>query len=185
MKAVVDTSSLLALVRYYLPFDNANSLKKLIQSKIEASEIIILDKVVEESKYVLQGIILESLDFLKEKSYQVKTTELLPYPKFFNLIENQFCIQVQRKKMSDVEFDSRKRDFLESADPKLLLYCLKQKTDLALDNPFVVSEETNTENDGKVFKKLPSLCSLIDIEHCNLTDLFINRLKINLKDYLK
>ena len=185
MRAVVDTSSLLALVRYYLPFDSNNSLKKLIQLKIESKEIIVLDKVVEESKYVSQGIILESLEFLKQKNYQIKTTEILPYPKFFNLIENQFCIQVQRKKMSDVEFDSRKKDFLDSADSKLLLFCLKEKNDLPLDNPFVVSEETNAENDGKVFKKLPSLCSLIDVEHKSLTEFFKNHLKISLTDYLK
>lgn len=185
MKAVIDTSSLLALVRYYLPFDSNNALKNLIAEKIKNNEIIILDKVVEESKYLSKGIVLDSLDFLKQKTNQVKTTELLPYPKFFNLVENQFCVQVQRKKLNDVEFDSKKKEFLDSADAKLLLFCLKEKTELGLDDPFVVSEESNSENDGKVFKKLPSLCSLIDIGHCSLTALFKNRLKINLTDYLK
>ena len=185
MKAVIDTSSLLALVRYYLPFDKADSLKKLIKEKINTGEVIILDKVVEEFKYLAQGIVIKSLDFLNQKANQVKSTDLLPYPKFFNMMESQFSIQVQRRKLNDIQFESKKKDFLESADAKMLLYCLKEKTELNLDNPFIVSEETSAENDGKVFKKLPALCSLIDVNHHNLPYLFSNYLKINLSDYLK
>ena len=101
------------------------------------------------------------------------------------MMENQFSIQIQRRKLNDIEFESKKKDFLESADAKLLLYCLKEKTELNLDNPFIVSEETASENDGKVFKKLPVLCSLIDVDHCNLTDMFKNHFKLKLSDYLK
>ena len=101
------------------------------------------------------------------------------------MVENQFCVSIQRKKLNDVEFESKKKSFLDSADSKLLLFCLKEKTELGLDNPFLVSEETNTENDGKVFKKLPSLCSAVNVGHCNLPDLFKNNFKINLSDFLK
>lgn len=36
MKAVIDTSSLVSLVRYYLPFDKEGKLKAFIEERIEA-----------------------------------------------------------------------------------------------------------------------------------------------------
>jgi hypothetical protein len=44
MNAIIDTSSLLAFVRYYLPFDKSGTFKKLFQTKFEKGEIIILIK---------------------------------------------------------------------------------------------------------------------------------------------
>jgi hypothetical protein len=134
MRIVIDTSSLSALVRYYLPFDKDDLLKMFIRGKIDAGEIIILDKVVEEAKYQGQGIVLKVLDFLNQKSIQTKSNELLPYTKFFNMLENQFCVHVQRKKISDIEFEIKKKEYLESADAKLILYCLKDKGLLEIDN---------------------------------------------------
>ena len=67
MRVVIDTSSLLALVRYYLPFDEDDKLKNLLKAKIESGHIIILDKAFIESKRVSKGIILEELDFLNKK----------------------------------------------------------------------------------------------------------------------
>ena len=52
MKILIDTSSLLALVRYYLPFEKEDAFKNLLKGRIDQREIIILDKVYEESKYV-------------------------------------------------------------------------------------------------------------------------------------
>jgi hypothetical protein len=185
MRAVIDTSSLLALVRYYLPFAKDDSLKKFIKEKTDTGEIIILDKVVEESKYLAQGIVLKTLDFLNQKAIQTKSNELLPYPKFFNMLENQFCVQIQRKKINDVEFESKKKEYLESADAKLLLFCLKDKDALKFDNPILVTEETISENDGKVFKKLPAICSILEIDNCNVTVLLKDHFKMNLSEYLK
>jgi len=82
MKVVIDTSSLLALVRYYLPFDDNSTLFNLIKSKIANKEIIVIDKVVEESKFVTKGIILEKLEYLKERKIRITTTEILPTKKF-------------------------------------------------------------------------------------------------------
>jgi len=47
MKAVIDTNSLLSLVRYYLPFDKKGVLFQFIKSKIETGDIIIIDKVLD------------------------------------------------------------------------------------------------------------------------------------------
>jgi hypothetical protein len=64
MRAAIDTSSLLMLVRYYLPFEKNDKLRKLIEKKLNSGELIIIDKVHEEAKYQSKGIILKELDFL-------------------------------------------------------------------------------------------------------------------------
>ncbi|OFX58809.1 MAG: hypothetical protein A2046_05550 [Bacteroidetes bacterium GWA2_30_7] len=182
MRAVIDTSSLLALVRYYLPFDNNKSLRKYIKKLIDTGEIIILDKVYEESKYTSKGIILTELNFLKDK--QFKTNDILPNPKFFNQLENQFCYGSQRNRLDASEFELAKKKYLNSADAKLLLYCMRDKDSLELDLPILVTEETKAENDNKLFKKLPEICSILEIGHCSLPLLFRDYLKISISKYL-
>ena len=169
MIVVIDTSSLLSLVRYYLPFDKQNVLFDFIKTKIEAGEIIILDKVFEECKYISKGIVVESLDYLKSKKNQIKTSELLPTTKFFNQLENQFINGSIKNKLSNVEFENRKDSFLESADVKLLLFGLSYKN--SFDRLIIVSEETAVSNDNKSFKKLPAICQILNLEIKTLPEL--------------
>lgn len=183
MRIVIDTSSLLALVRYYLPFDKGDSLKKFILGRIDAGEIIILDKVFEESKFISKGIIIKELNPPKNKV--VKTVDILPTAKFFNQLENQFCYGVQKNRLNSAEFETEKNKFLDSADAKQILYCIKDKSSLDIDKPILVTEETKTENDSKLFKKLPEICTMLEIEHCNLTTLFKDHFKINLSKHLQ
>lgn len=189
MKVVIDTSSLMALVRYYLPFDKNDALKNFIKSKVESKEIIILDKVQEETKYVAQGIVLAELDFLKLKGNLIKTTELLPYPKFFNIVDNQLCNQTIKKlkKLTDAEYEQQKNDYLATADGKLLLYCLTEKNQNSLlyEKPILVTEETSTNNDNKLFKKLPECCRVLEIETCNLPRMLEELFQLKLSNYLK
>jgi hypothetical protein len=109
MRAVIDTSSLISLVRYYLPFDKNNILYDLIRSKIETGEIIIIDKVYEESKYTAKGIVLAKLDYLKDKKLRTRTDDLLPSKKFFNQVEHQFINGSAKNKLTEVEFENRKK----------------------------------------------------------------------------
>ncbi len=69
MKVVIDTNSLLSLVRYYLPFDKKGILFQFFKSKIENGEIIIIDKVLEECTYNSKGLVLEKLPYLTEKAF--------------------------------------------------------------------------------------------------------------------
>jgi hypothetical protein len=185
MKILIDTSSLLALVRYYLPFDKEYALKSFIKTMIDTGMIMIIDKVYEESKFLSRGIIIEELDFLKEKKRHYKTDELLPKQKFFNILDNQLCYASQKKKLSPTEYEQSRNQYLDSADAKLVLYCMKDANSLDIDNPTLVTEETNTENDNKLFKKLPAICSILNIDQCNLPTLLRDHFKINLSQYLK
>lgn len=168
MIIAIDTSSLLSLVRYYLPFDKHNVLFDLIKSKIKNGKIIVLDKVFEECSYTAKGIVVEKLDYLKLKKNQVKTTDILPSKKFFNQMENNFINGSAKNKLSTVEFENRKNQFLESADAKLLLYSIQNKTDEIV----IVSEETESSNDNKAFKKIPAICNFLNLRIITLPELF-------------
>ncbi|RPH34405.1 MAG: DUF4411 family protein [Bacteroidales bacterium] len=184
MRVVIDTSSLLALVRYYLPFDKDNLLKNLLIKKVENKEIVILDKVAIESKRTARGVIVEKLEFIEDKKNQIKTDTLLPEVSFLRDLENRLCYAARKNILTDIQFDNRKKEFLESADAKLILFCLTNKDQLGLDKTIVVTEETKADNDNKVFKKLPELCSLLGIDHCNITVLLKNHYNLKLSEYL-
>jgi hypothetical protein len=183
MIAILDTSSLLAFVRYYLPFDKNGTFKELIKTKLENGEIIILDKVVEESRYQSKGIILKILDFIESSKKAVNTKELLPPPKFFNLLENNFCDKsiLKLKDIDTVGFEIEKAKYLKSADANLILYAMNIKD----NNPIIVTEETLNSNDGKIFKKIPTNCKAIDIECCTLPQLFEFHYKLDISELLK
>jgi hypothetical protein len=183
MNVIIDTSSLLALVRYYLPFDTNNSLKEFIKEKFVSGELLIIDRVFEEASYISKGIILTELDFLNDKKKHIKTTDILPNSTFFNLLENQFCNKDVKKlqDITEVEFEFEKERYLKMADAKMILFALSIKK----ENPILVTEETKNANDNKLFKKLPDNCHTINIECCNLPKLFKDHFGINISDYLK
>ncbi|MBI3125215.1 MAG: DUF4411 family protein [Ignavibacteriales bacterium] len=174
MKILIDTSSLISLARYYLPFDLKKVLYSAVQNKIENKEILFLDKVYTECLYTSKGLVLQKLPFLKNRRIQVTTKETLPDQKFFNQLENEFINGSVKKTLDEVLFEDRKNKFLESADCKLLLYGLKLKNE-GID-ALIVSEETSFANDNKSFKKLPSICNILELKIITLPEL-LNRFK--------
>ncbi len=171
MIIAIDTSSLLSLVRYYLPFDKKTVLYDFIKQKIESKEIIVLDKVYDECKYTSKGIVIEKLEYLKDKKNQLSTVDILPNQKFFNQVENQFINGSAKNLLTPIEFEDRKDKFLESADAKLVLYSIQNKSIFEEDKIIIVSEETEISNDNKAFKKLPAICKILEIEIITLPEL--------------
>lgn len=179
MKVVIDTNSLLSLVRYYLPFDKKGVLFRFIKSKIENGDIIIIDKVLEECTYNSKGLVLEKLPYLTEKTFlksaklPYKTDSLLvPNTKqFFHQLNNVFVNNIVKRSqgLSDVEFENRKSAFIESADVKqvILALTLKSKSEKVV----LVTEETESSNDNKLFKKIPAICKELEIETMTLPEL--------------
>ena len=121
----------------------------------------------EECSYTAKGLVVKSLTYLKTKNNRINTTEILPNQKFFNQLENQFINGSVKNKLSKVEFESRKNTYLDSADTKLLLYSIINKQ----DNVVIVSEETESNNDNKSFKKLPAICKILDLKIITLPKL--------------
>lgn len=169
MRYIIDTSSLLAFVKYIQPFEKDGCYTNLLQTKIQSGEIILIDSVVSETKFVAKGIVHEALPFLKDKKLQQNTNDLLPSQKFFNMLDNQFCNKIQRDKLEDFEYETIQKQFLNSADAKIYLLILQNKKTIGIDEYVVINEESNSDNDGKVFKKIPAICDILETKHCNIT----------------
>ncbi|MCK9212695.1 MAG: DUF4411 family protein [Ignavibacteriaceae bacterium] len=181
MKVVIDTNSLLSLVRYYLPFDKNSILFDFIKYKIERGEIIIIDKVLEECSYNSKGLVIQKLSYLKDKSFlksvklPFKTETLIaPSPaKFLRQVDNQFVNTIIRRQrnLTDVEYENQKNHFLEDADMRLIILCLNLIKDNQDEEVILVTEETESSNDNKLFKKVPAICKEINIKTMSLPEL--------------
>ena len=179
MKVVIDTNSLLSLVRYYLPFDKKSVLFEFIKAKISQGEIIIIDKVFEECSYTAKGLVIRTLAYLVDKAFMkaakvpYKTEFILaPAPaKFLRQVENQFVNTVVRKQrgLTDTEFENQKNNFLNDADIKQIILCLNYMKDE--EEVILVSEETESSNDNKLFKKIPAICKELGIPTMTLPEL--------------
>jgi hypothetical protein len=181
MKAVFDTSSILNFVRYYVPLDKTGELKEIFRSKYLSGEIRVIDKVISECGLTSKGLVMKELDFLKPNAHHVNTNAMLPDKKFFNLLDNQFFnhlyLNSLPEKLSKAELEKSKRDFLNGADAKLLLYSLH----ISSQNPIIITEETEHSNDRKIFRKIPSNCKHLNIDCCTLPELLNEKYKIGLK----
>ena len=193
MKVIIDTCSLLSLVRYYLPFDKQNNLLNFIRSKIEASELIIIDAVYKECQIIAKGIILDTLFYLKDKNFKkdnevpVNTENIIaPSPaKFLRQVDNQFVIGIMKNRLSEAEYENRKEEFMRSADMRMILYYLNLKQqaesqpwqsslfeeDTNRKDIIIVTEETQANNDGKLFHKIPKICEILNIPIMTLPEL--------------
>lgn len=180
MRALIDTSSLLSLVRYYLPFDKKGVLFEVVKRKFETGEIILLDGVYEECKFVGKKAILKKLDYLEDKAFLkenkiiVKTDDLIPLApvKFLNQLKNQFVAnQYQFRKLTEAEFEVKKKEFMDSADAKLIMYAQRLLKENPEEEFYLVTEETSSANDLKLFKKIPAICDILGIPVISLPEL--------------
>ncbi len=180
MKVVIDTNSLLSLVRYYLPFDKKGVLFQFIKSKIENGDIIIIDKVLEECTYNSKGLVLSKLPYLTDKVFlkaskvPYKTDSLLvPNTRqFFHQLNTVFVNTPIKRKLTEVEFENQKSSFIESADMKQVILSLNLKNQG--EQVIIVTEETESSNDNKLFKKIPAICKELEIDTMTLPELIAN-----------
>lgn len=171
MKIIIDTSSWLALVRYYIPFDPDSKIYLFFKEGVEKGSIIILDEVHQECSFVGKKTVVNNLDFFRNKKNITKTADLFPFPKFFNLVDNQFAIQSLKRRLSDIEYENRKERFLNSADAKIILQALKFRNEDKLNEVIIVSEESSSANDQKLFKKIPTICEILKINCFTLPEI--------------
>lgn len=176
---IVDTSSLLALVRYYLPFDPQNKLYNFMKSQFESGSLQVIDAVFEELKYTSQGLILNTLKFLNEAENSkqiINTEEILPPHKFYNMLNNNFKTPIA-KKLDEAEFEIQKQNFLKGVDGKMIVYAiyLKHQNNISLikemEDTVIITEETKMSNDRKFFKKIPAICQELNIKTMHLPQL--------------
>lgn len=181
MKAIIDTSSLIALTQYYLPFDRSGRLTAFIQAQFESGELVVIDEVAEEGKYIKKKLISKSFKFIYDQpTLIVDTSEILPGAVFYSRLENDFCNKqvVTSQGFNDAEFESEKARYLGSADAHMILYAMSIKS----ETPVIVTEETANSNDNKPFKKIPAICKLIGTDCCAVPAFLQHRCNLELGD---
>ena len=166
-----DTCSLIALVRYYLPFDKNNMLRDFIYSGFKSKEFLMLKQVQSECKQVSNGLVFSK--FPQLKNIQSINFNKIVTDKVHRLIDNNFIVsQSQINRLTNEEYESQKRDFINGADFNLI-HC-------AMENHYtIITEETPTNNDNKLFKKISAICEMQGIKCASISILLQTRLDIN------
>lgn len=173
---IIDTSSLLNLVRYYCPFDDEKALYAEIQKQFSSNTFILMKGTFNEWIRSAKGIIVKEIPYLKE----IKK-ELLQFPlkkKLHKRIDEHWTNNTVKNRLNEVEYDKEKRIYLDSSDGQMILFALetklkkqqkkssdgilfpleKNKPSSTQDQYIIVTEETKTDNDNKCFKKIPKIC---------------------------
>lgn len=175
MKAVIDTSSLVSLVRYFLPFDKEGKLKAFLEENILSRNIIVLEQVAEECKHQGKGQVIEAFPFVAQTKYKTSIAELKPNKAIYNLIDNNFINASVKALMPEDVYEFERNKFIASADFAMMLYAYSIK-----EKVVIVTEETGFSNDGKPFKKIPDICGIIGIKTQNLSSFLLENGIINM-----
>ena len=151
-KYIIDTSSLLALVRYYDTFDSRKKLYRKIEEMFVEKRFLLINNVLKESGWVANGVILKTYRFLNLKK---KITPIKSHTPISNelhkKIDQDWVIQ-KNKKVNNLEYEEAKtREVEERADFQLVFTAMDIKA-------AIVTEESKSMNDQKLFKKIPLIC---------------------------
>lgn len=112
MEAIIDTSSLLALTRYYLPFDKNKTIAKFLEEQLHDKNIIILASVIHECKRVAKGKIIKDLPFIANKSNITENPIIaVDQKEFANYLENDFINQPSKNLLSEQQFREESNKF--------------------------------------------------------------------------
>lgn len=167
MITLIDTSSLVVLARYYQPFDTAKVLYSYIEKEVSEGRMIILDKVAEEAKYTARGIAINYLSFLSNKKNIHSSESIIPTKRFFNMLDNNFVVPSEKKLLDESLYEERRNSYLKSADAAIVLFADSYH---GLEPIQIVTEESSSSNDRKLFKKIPLICGQLNIKTLSLPD---------------
>ena len=189
MTVAIDTNSLIYLIRYYLKFDSNDKLYDLFKNKIENGQIVIINEVLEECKYTSKKIVVETFDFLLDKDWKkenkviVKTDAIIPPSptKFHNIVDNQMINARAKREFTEDEYEVAKEQFLKSADARLILYGIDFKSKNKQEEFYVITEESDVQNDNKAFKKIPTFGSFVGVDVISIADLLDKYPEINVQ----
>ena len=168
MIGIIDTSSLVAIARYYLPIKDEVKLLRFIESKFRSGELILLSSIHVEASRTQKGIAVELMGFLNDHKLRFNDSDLTPPAprKFSNQLDHNFCVPLQKKKLSSEAYSLQKEQYMSTGDARMLLYALNNMD----KGPVIITEETMLSNDGKLFKKLPAICEILEIPHMTVAE---------------
>lgn len=173
MRTIADTSSLVRMAQSYHPFDSTNALGAFLKKELENGSLILLDKVVGEIRNVSQGIAYNTFACLQNKKFVHSTVNLIPSPKFYNMLDNNFVDRAYKKlKLQDDEdaYQNEREAYIRGADCTMIVYAIREKN--TIEPVQILTEEKLNQNDGKLFKKIPFICKMLDIPTVDTVDFF-------------
>ena len=158
---------------------------QFFKQKIERGDFTIIDKALEECKFISNGIIINKLVYLGDAAFQLRanmphsTGDLLPpnVKKFYHYLEYDFVNSSIKKSLTKEEFEAQKQQFLKSADIGQILFAMN-----IIHNggqAVLVTDETKTNNDNKLFKKIPAICDLLKIPTKTLPEILTSYIAAN------
>lgn len=168
MKTLVDTSSLVRMAQAYSPFDTKGALNSFLEGRLGDGSLILLDRVMDEVKLVSRGVAYEAFPCLQRKGCARRTDGLTPPApeKFYHMLDNNFVnSSVKRLKLKgdEIAYRSERNAFLQGADCMLVVKALNERNIYGWSNVQILTEESRLNNDGKLFKKIPSICEQLGI----------------------
>lgn len=168
MLGIIDTSSLMAIARYYLSIKDEAILLRFLENKFRSGELVLLDTIHSEASRAQKGLATSRMSFLNDYDLRVKDSELVPSAprKFSNQMDNNFCVPLKRKMLDDEAYAILKEQYLQSGDGKIIVYALNN----IAKSPIVITEETPQSNDGKLFRKIPTICDFLKISHMSVAE---------------
>lgn len=172
MKTIVDTSSLVRMAQSYWPFDHTGALEAFLSRRMAQGELLLIDEVVGEIKYVSQGVAYNTFKCLRDKAHQISTINLQPPQKFYRMLDNNFVDQEYKKtKLQGDEdaYQNAREEYLRSTDCRIVVYAM---CELARRPIQVLTEESANQNDGKLFRKIPFICQQLGIPTLNAVEYF-------------
>lgn len=168
MLGIIDTSSLVAIARYYLSIRDEAILLRFLENKFRSGELVLLDTIHGEASRTQKGLATSRMSFLNDADIRVKDSELMPSAprKFSNQMDNNFCVPLKRRMLNDEAYSIQKEQYLQSGDGKIIIYALNN----IAKSPTVITEETPQSNDGKLFRKIPAICDFLKIPHMSVAE---------------
>ncbi len=96
---------------------------------------------------------------------------------------------ITAKNLTETEIENEKYKFFQNADCRQIIFASnllhKTKSELNFENEkstvVIVTEETNVNNDNKLFKKIPTICEYLSIPCTTLPQLLQMYPEVNLK----
>lgn len=136
---------------------------------------VLLKEVKNEIEVVARGKVLKEMSFLKKIT-------LIPQREYTfqdRKKVDQWAIDKMKNTLEEKEggeaYRQRKQRYLEEADPALIFYAFESP-----ETRTVVSEESRSRNDGKLFDKIPEISDKNGIK-CTTLPEFLKEMKLGVE----
>ena len=173
---LIDTSSIISLFRYYDPLNGNGLLRQHIEEQFNSRRWLILKRVGKELQKFKTMNNASKVRFIDQYRFLYAINQDNPEPN----VDKSMHRRIDQKWVSDsgmqrlstmgknpqTAYPFAKMEYIEGADFQLIMRARDS-------GETIVSEEQPRSNDGKLFKKIPAICGIENIQCMTLPELLI------------